>query len=110
LLNLGAGWNASKGTALDVRLHHVGPRHREQTDARDKLASYTTVDVTAKLFNLGYRGLTVRGGIKNLFDREVKVPAVVDTSSTLTPQGANYRDDMPMSDGRGVWVQATYGF
>lgn len=110
LLNLGVGWNAGKDTALDVRLRHVGPRHREQTDARDKLASYTTVDVTAKLFNLGYRGLTVRGGIKNLFDREVKVPAVIDTSSTLTPQGANYRDDMPMSDGRGVWVQATYSF
>lgn len=107
LLNLGVAWSPSKDVALDIRLRTVGSRHREQADLRDKLASYSTVDLTARVFNLGYRGLTLRGGIKNLFDHEVKVPSTIDIYATPAP---NYRDDMPMSDGRGVWVQATYSF
>lgn len=107
LLNLGMEWHPASEFILDLRLRHVGPRQREVGDLREKLAGYNTVDLTATAFNVASRGLTLRAGIKNLFDKTVKVPSTIDIYVLPDP---NYRDDLAMTQGRSAWVQLTYGF
>lgn len=107
LFNLGMEWHPASEFTVDLRLRHVGPRHREVDDLREKLAGYNTVDLTTTAFNYGTRGLTLRAGIKNLLDKTVKVPSTIDTSAYPAP---NYREDMPMIEGRIAWAQLTYSF
>jgi iron complex outermembrane receptor protein len=107
LFNLGMEWRPASELSVDLRLRHVGPRQREVGDLRDKLASYNTVDLTTTAFNFGYRGLTLRAGIKNLFDETIKVPSTIDIYVYPAP---NYREDLPMTEGRSAWAQLTYSF
>ncbi|MEN6586053.1 MAG: TonB-dependent receptor [Sulfuricella sp.] len=107
LLNLGMEWHPASELTVDLRLRHVGPRQREAGDLREKLAGYNTVDLTATTFNFGSRGLTLRAGIKNLFNQTVKVPSTIDIFMYPAP---NYREDMPMLEGRNAWAQLTYSF
>lgn len=107
LLNLGMEWHPASEYTLDLRLRHVGPRQREVGDLREKLAGYNTVDLTATAFNFASRGLTLRAGIKNLFNQTIKVPSTIDIYAYPAP---NYRDDLAMTQGRSAWVQATYSF
>ncbi len=66
------------------------------------------VDITTSLFNLGLRGLTLRAGIKNLFDEDVRYPSYL----TLDLNG----EPIPVHDGdlrrpgREWWMQLSYGF
>lgn len=107
LFNLGMEWHPASEFTVDLRLRHVGPRQREAGDLREKLAGYNTVDLTATAFNFASRGLTLRAGIKNLFNQTVKVPSTIDIYVYPAP---NYRDDLPMTQGRNAWVQLTYSF
>jgi iron complex outermembrane receptor protein len=107
LFNLGMEWHPASEYTLDLRLRHVGPRQREVGDLREKLAGYNTVDLTATAFNFASRGLTLRAGIKNLFNQTVKVPSTIDIYAYPAP---NYRDDLPLTQGRYAWVQMTYSF
>ncbi len=80
-----------------INYRHVGERKRSNTDTRDDMKAYNTVGFTLSRFNLRLKGLTVRLGVKNLFDEEVKAP---DT---------NYIDDLPRP-GRTWWTQISYEF
>lgn len=80
LANAGLEYRASPDLSLGIRLRQVGQRSREAGDERLPLASYHVTDISARLFNVGgYKGLTLRGGIKNLFDRDVRFPAPAGT-------------------------------
>lgn len=107
LFNLGMEWHPENELTVDLRLRHVGPRYREVGDLRDKLAGYNTVDLTATAFNAGYRGLTLRAGIKNLFNQTIKVPSTIDIYVYPAP---NYSEDLRMTEGRSTWAQLTYSF
>lgn len=107
LFNIGMEWHAASELTLDLRFRNVGPRNREVGDLRGKLAGYNTLDITATAFNAGARGLTMRAGVKNLFDKTVKIPSTIDVFVFPEP---NYRDDMPMTGGRSLWAQLTYSF
>lgn len=107
LANAGLEWRASQDASLDFRLRHVGSRSREATDPRGRLGSYESVDVTARVFNLGYRGLTLHAGVKNLFDQDIRIPALLD--ERVTSPSPTYPDDYPQP-GREAWAELTYSF
>lgn len=107
LANFGMAWHPSDELTVDLRLRHVGSRHREVGDLREKLAGYNTVDLTTTAYNFAYRGLTLRAGIKNLLSQTVKAPSTIDIYVYPAP---NYLDDLPMTNGRSAWAQLTYSF
>lgn len=80
-----------------INYRHVGERKRSSTDTRDDLNGYDTVDLTVSRFKLGLKGATLRAGLKNIFDAEVKAPSTV------------YQDDL-LRPGRTWWLQLSYDF
>jgi len=65
------------------------------------------VDVTARVFNFGYRGLTLRAGIKNLFNKDSRFPALLDNN--VSPPLPSYPGDYPQP-GREAWAELAYNF
>ena len=95
--NSGVIFRPWKDFSTTVQYRYVGKQHRSVTDTRDKLDDYDTVDITLNAFNLFRDGLTLRCGVKNLFDEDVVFPAPEQT----------YPDDYPRPD-RVWWVQFSY--
>ncbi len=99
---------------FSVDLHYVGSRAREADDPRSDLASYHTVNTTLT-YTVPNSRLTLRAGIKNLFDREVLYPASMTTDNTPAFIGdpvrsvVSYVGDYPQP-GRNGWVQMSYPF
>jgi iron complex outermembrane receptor protein len=96
---------AIKGKIMDdllvaVRYLHVGDRNRDVNDPRkEKLSGYDTVDITLSYFNLGLKGLTLRAGVRNAFDADIKAPSMART----------YVDDLPRP-GSFWWAQIAKNF
>ncbi|MDX8395520.1 MAG: TonB-dependent receptor [Mariprofundaceae bacterium] len=84
--------------------HHVGARHRAKIDTRPKLSGYTVLDTSFTSTALP-RGLSFSAGIKNIFNRDVRMPA---RANSLRPEG-NYPRDFPR-EGRTWWSQISYEF
>ncbi len=99
---------------FSVDLHYVGSRAREADDPRSDLASYHTVNTTMT-YTVPNSRLTLRAGIKNLFDQEVRYPASMTTDNTPAFIGdpvrsvVSYMSDYPQP-GRNGWVQMSYPF
>ncbi len=99
LANLGVLYQILNDQFLNVQYRWVGSRSRSAGDTRDNLDPYQTVDLTYSATGVKWPGLTLRGGIKNIFDADVKYPAPANT----------YPDDYPRP-GRQWWVSAEYAF
>ena len=97
--NLTMTWQPVRDYTLTLWGNYVGARSRAAGDTRTKLAADTTVDVALGIINLFSERVTLRAGVKNLFDRVVKYPA---------PQ-TMYRNDYP-GDRRTFWGQVAYNF
>ncbi len=107
LANVGLRYEPLENLVLTTQYRYVGERNRAPGDSRKKMAAYHTVDVTGNIFNLGLKGFTLRAGVKNLFDEDVRYPAPL-----LNPFGtpfASYPDDFPRP-GRRWWMQVSYEF
>ena len=89
-------------------LRHVGERAREPGDSRPALDGYETVDLTASLADWPARGTSLRVGVNNLFDRDVRYPAFL-TLDVLGQPIASYPEDYPQP-GRSAWVQLQVAF
>lgn len=100
LANAGLEYRASQDLSFGASMRQVGQRGRVEGDPRTPLAGYLVTDLSARLFNLaGQKGLTLRAGIKNLFDRDVRFPAPIGT----------YVEDYP-SLARQWWTMLSYSF
>ena len=97
---------SSRNYALWLR--HVGERAREPGDSRAALDGYETVDVTASWADWPKRGLSLRVGVANLFDRDVRYPAF-NTLDIIGQPFPSYRDDYPQP-GRSAWLQLQADF
>lgn len=103
LANAGLEYRASRDLAFAIRLREVGARRREAGDARNTLGGYNVTDISARLFNLaGTRGLTLRAGVRNVFDQDVRYPA-------MSMQQGLYPDDYPRGT-RQWWSMMSYSF
>lgn len=101
LANLTAAWHMHRRVSLVACAHHVGDSERVagNGDARGDFQGYDTVDLVLNLFDLPFTGLTVRAGVKNLFDADVRSKV----NSEIYP------DDLPRP-GRQGWLQVASTF
>ena len=97
--NLGLTYQYRQNFNIMTFYRYVGERHRSVNDTRDSLDEYNTVDITLSVFNLVWKGMILRCGIKNLFNENVVYPSQANT----------YPDDFPRS-GSEWWVQFSYEF
>ncbi|WP_455218342.1 TonB-dependent receptor plug domain-containing protein, partial [Kaarinaea lacus] len=103
--NVGLLYRISHDYSLTGQYRYVGERRREDIDPRDNLESYQVVDITFSASNFLSKGLTVRGGVKNLFDADVVYPSpMVSFAGSLRP---SYEDDYPRP-GREFWLLVDY--
>ncbi|MCP4348137.1 MAG: TonB-dependent receptor [Desulfobacterales bacterium] len=108
LANIGLTYQLHETAVVAVQYRHVGDSHRNSLDTRDELDGYNTVNITGSLFNLGFDGLVIRAGIKNLFDEDVRYPSSLTFDSNGSPI-PTYPEDLPRP-GREWWMQLSYGF
>jgi len=106
--NIGLNYQPNQNYVLGLQYHYVSDRHRAQDDPRDDLKAYHTVDLTGNGFNLFTKGLTLKTGVKNLFDTDIVYPAPVFRNQDGTI-GYYYRDDF-MRPGRTIWFEISYDF
>ncbi|MCK4389270.1 MAG: TonB-dependent receptor [Desulfobacterales bacterium] len=85
--------------SIALQYRYVGECTRAPDDRRDKLDAYDTLDLTASIFNLGFKGMTLRAGIKNLFDEDIVYPSPAGT----------YPEDYPRP-GREWWLKVSHEF
>lgn len=93
---------------LTLQYRYVGEREREVGDVRENLAGYHTLDVSGSLLNLWGKGLSLRAGVKNIFDEDVRDPAPLtqDVTGKVFP---SYPGDYPRP-GRQWWLQVSYAY
>lgn len=106
LANLVLRYEPGSTRTYALWLRHVGAREREAGDPRAALPGYETVDLAATLGGLGVKGLTLRIGVRNVFDRDVRYPAF----NTLDLAGQpirSYANDY-LQPGRAGWLQFSY--
>lgn len=99
MANLSLLYQPSLDASYVARFRYVDDRYRSPTDTRSAADSYSTVDVTGSWFNVLSPGLTIRAGVRNLFDEEY-----VDLAPERT-----YVNDYPQ-EGRNYWLQLTKDF
>ncbi|MCK4585900.1 MAG: TonB-dependent receptor, partial [Gammaproteobacteria bacterium] len=104
--NLGVMYHPAKNYSVSAQYRYVGERQREAIDARDDLEGYQVVDVTLSSSNVVISGFTLRAGVKNLFDEEIKYPSPLVSFQGLKPA---YENDYPRP-GREYWLQADVRF
>ncbi len=106
LARLGVQWRAAAGLFASLDSNSVSNFYREQADPRPAADGFTTLDLT--LTQETRRGLTLRAGITNLLDADVRIP------STLNPDDGDsglvsYIDDLPRA-GRTWWIELSQAF
>jgi iron complex outermembrane receptor protein len=105
LANISAMWKPVYDFSITGRYRMAGERQRYAHDTREALPGYDTLDITASYYNLLFKGLTLRGGVKNAFDKTVKYPGMVAVmGNNVLPLQP---DDM-QTDGRKLWVTLEY--
>lgn len=106
LANLVIHYQPSSSQSYALWLRHVGDRAREPGDGRASLKGYQTVDFTANLALPGTKSPTVRVGVRNLFDRDVRYPAPM-TLDWLGGSIPSYEKDYPQP-GRTGWIELSW--
>jgi len=97
--NLGLLYQPAENLSFALQYRYIGNRVRAEDDPRDKLPSYNIIDITANFGNLFIKNLTLRAGIKNLFEEDLRYPSSYP----------GYSDDYPTA-GRDYWLQLSYDF
>ncbi|MBI3775850.1 MAG: TonB-dependent receptor [Gammaproteobacteria bacterium] len=97
LANLGVLYQANTDRYINVQYRYTGARERETADTRAVLEGYQTADFTVSADKIWLPALSLRAGVRNIFDADVRFPA---------PK-ATYPDDYPRP-GRQWWLAANY--
>lgn len=95
--NVSVLYQAMTDRFINVQYRYVGTREREATDTRSALDGYQTFDLTLSANKLWLPALSLRAGLRNMFNADVVYPA---------PKGT-YPDDYPRP-GRQWWLAASY--
>ncbi len=108
LANLVWVYQPASTRTYSLWFRYVGDRARESGDTRSDLSSYETVDATATFNSVGYKGLTLRVGVSNLLDEDIRYPAFMTLDLIGAPINS-YAGDYPQPS-RSVWLQFSYRF
>lgn len=105
--NVGLIYRPWTDYVFSTQYRYVSERERAEADPRSKLDGYDLVDVTAGVENVKVMGLSLRGGVKNLFDTDVRYPSpLVSFGGSVIP---SYPEDYPRP-GREYWVEMGFEF
>ena len=99
LSNAGMIWQIQSDWTAALNHRYVDNRSRGRKDPRESLDSYDTLNLTVSKNNLFYKGMTLRCGVKNLFDADIRYPA----------NYSEYKEDYPQT-GREWWIRVSYDF
>nr|CRH07086.1 putative TonB-dependent receptor [Candidatus Magnetococcus massalia] len=102
MANLDLTWSPRQDHLYHLYLHHKGEEERWTQDSRPSMDGYTTLDLAASWLHVGYPGLTMKMGIKNVADSDVRVSSSLtnDLLGNLVP---TIRHDFPLA-GRTWWL------
>ncbi|WP_455211302.1 TonB-dependent receptor plug domain-containing protein [Kaarinaea lacus] len=75
--NVGLIYKIISDLNFHVQYRYVGDRIRQAGDDRQELQGYGLFDVTFSKANLFFDGVTLRAGVKNLFDEKVVYPSLL---------------------------------
>ena len=107
LANVVLNYQPTSAQSYALWVRHVGDREREPDDARATLKGYQTVDLSANIVLPGGRHApTLRLGVSNLFDRDIRYPAFL-TQDWLGGWIPSYADDYPQP-GRSGWIALSW--
>jgi len=108
--NVGLIYKAASDINITTQYRYVGTRSRQEGDDRADLKAYNLVDLTLNKADLFVKGLTMRAGVKNLFDEKVVYPAfLVRAPEPTQPARPAYGGDYPQP-GREFVIQLTWQF
>jgi len=100
-------WQPDERWIVALQGRYVGERARSREDPRSPLSPTTVADLTLT-YRAPLKGLTLRGGVKNLGDADVRFPDQV-TVDSFGEFYLPYPDDYPQP-GRQWWLTASYDF
>ena len=106
--NVGLIFKATNDINVTAQYRYVGGRARQVGDDRPDLKAYNLVDLTVNKSDLLFKGVTLRAGVKNLFDEKVVYPAFL----VRAPDGQErpaYEGDYPQP-GREFVIQLSWQF
>lgn len=108
--NVGLIYRATNDIDVTTQYRYVGSRARQPGDDRADLSGYNLLDLTLNKSDFLFKGLTMRAGVKNLFDEKVVYPAflVRAPEPTQSPRPA-YEGDYPQP-GREFVIQLSLQF
>ncbi len=108
--NVGVMYHPTNNYSVSAQYRYVGERKRESGDPRNSLEGYQVLDLTVSASNFVKSGITLRAGVKNLFDEEIIYPAPMVFFVASVPQLLPaYEEDYPRP-GREFWLQADMRF
>lgn len=100
--NVGLLYSPWADYVFTAQYRYVGEREREEDDPRDALKGYEVVDISAAVDHLWNQRFSLRAGVKNLFDEDVRFPApLASLGGVVKP---SYPEDYPRP-GREYWIQ-----
>ncbi|KPJ95987.1 MAG: hypothetical protein AMJ53_01675, partial [Gammaproteobacteria bacterium SG8_11] len=96
MTNLGLTYKIMTDLNFNAQYRYIGNRARQAEDSRDDLQGYSLVDVMFSKADLFFDDVTLRVGVKNLFDEKVVYPAflVGDPDDNTRPA---YAQDYPQT-------------
>ncbi|MDM8526032.1 TonB-dependent receptor, partial [Desulfococcaceae bacterium HSG8] len=99
LANIGVIYEPAEDMTVALQYRYVDKRARSHDDSRPETDASHTVNITATAENLFRKGITLRAGVKNLFDEDIRTPAAAWA----------FPEDLPWP-GREWWVTVSYDF
>ena len=108
LANVGLIYQPAGDRMVSLQWNHVGERGREMGDSRGDLDGYDTLDLTGTLSGVFGDGITLRLGVNNLLNDDVRYPAGL-TGDLLGNTFFSYEGDYPRP-GRFWWAQLSAEF
>jgi outer membrane receptor for ferrienterochelin and colicins len=106
--NMGLIYKIMANLNFNAQYRYIGGRARQEGDSRDDLQGYSLFDITLSKANLFAEGITLRAGIKNLFDEKVVYPSFLVRAPDGNIRPA-YQDEYPQT-GREFVVQLSWQF
>lgn len=104
--NAGLVFRPFRMLELSLQYRYVGERNTVYRYGEADAGAYNTVDFTAGLYNLGITGLTVRAGVKNLFETDIRYTSD-SLDDYLQTCGYGHSNDDP---GRFWWTKICWEF
>ncbi|MDY7033898.1 MAG: TonB-dependent receptor [Thermodesulfobacteriota bacterium] len=108
IANVGIIYQPFKILSLALQYRYVSDLQGKSQDSSNLMPGYHTVNITFNLFNLGLKGLTLRAGIKNLFEEDIPYSSDIDNGYVSGSSYFSYPEDSPQA--RWWWFKVSYEF